>query len=218
VYRWQSRWNGDLHIGVQRLLVLDFFRRLCRRGGVAEGCLERPAEVCRSLHNSLQTYIFVGLPLGFCVVVSDELGDGISAESLGRLAFLVRQRAAGDFTAAAAGSAGSSVAGFAAIEPGFVDLSAAMGVVFGGYWNTGAAGDSGVSGLSVYGRELMLRLQMTLVMAAAFTIAWTMLMKWLLEARRNLALRTGRGAASGCSGGSRRTPSNRGLLPARFRP
>ncbi|MFM7833077.1 MAG: hypothetical protein ACKPJD_14905, partial [Planctomycetaceae bacterium] len=72
------------------LLVLDFFRRLCRRGGVAEGCLEWPAEVCRSLHNSLQTYIFVGLPLGFCVVVSDELGDGISAESLGRLAFLVR--------------------------------------------------------------------------------------------------------------------------------
>ncbi|MFM7921906.1 MAG: hypothetical protein ACKPJJ_16920, partial [Planctomycetaceae bacterium] len=33
---------------------------------------------------------------------------------------------------------------------------------------------------------------MTLVMAAAFTIAWTMLMKWLLEARRNLALRQAR--------------------------
>ncbi|MFM7924663.1 MAG: hypothetical protein ACKPJJ_30945, partial [Planctomycetaceae bacterium] len=31
-------------------------------------------------------------------------------------------------------------------------------------------------------RELMLRLQMTLVMAAGFAIAWTMLMKWLLEA------------------------------------
>lgn len=174
------------------LLVLDFFRRLCRRGGVAEGCLDWPAEVCRSLHNSLQTYIFVGLPLGFCVVVSDELGDGISAESLGRLAFLVRSLLLVILLRPLLDPRGAVLRDLLRSSPDSWIYRLRW------VWYSVATGTPVLLailasvGYQYTARELMLRLQMTLVMAAAFTIAWTMLMQWLLEARRNLALRQAR--------------------------
>ena len=174
------------------LLVLDFFRRLCRRGGVAEACLEWPAEVCRSLHNSLQTYIIAGLPLGFCVVVSDELGDGISAESLGRLAFLVRSALLVYLLRKLLDPRGIVLRDLLRSSPDSWIYRLRWG------WYSVAVGTPVLLailasvGYQYTARELMLRLQMTLVMAAGFTIAWTMLMQWLLEARRNLAIRQAR--------------------------
>ena len=170
------------------LLVLDFFRRLCRRGGVAEVCLEWPAEVCRSLQSSLQTYILLGLPLGFVFVVADELGDGISAESVGRLAFLIRCALLLLLLRPLLDPSGQVLRDLLRSTPDSWVFRLRW------VWYTLAIvapvllAILAVVGYQYTARELMLRLQMTLVMAAAFTIAWTMLMKWLLEARRNLAI------------------------------
>jgi len=174
------------------LLVLDFFRRLCRRGGVAEDCLEWPSAVCQSLHSGLQTYILLGLPLGFCVVVADELGDGISAESLGRLAHLIRCLLLLLLLRPLLDPNGSVLRDLLRASPDswvfrlrwvWYSLAVSAPVLLAILASVG---------YQYTARELMLRLQLTLVMAFAFTIAWTMLMKWLLEARRNLALRQAR--------------------------
>jgi potassium efflux system protein len=170
------------------LLVLDFFRRLCRRGGVAEVCLEWPAEVCRSLQGGLQTYILLGLPLGFIVVVADELGDGVSAESLGRLAFLIRCALLLLLLRPLLDPSGQVLRDLLRSTPDSWVFRLRW------VWYTLAIAAPillailALVGYQYTARELMLRLQMTLVMAAVFTIAWTMLMKWLLEARRNLAI------------------------------
>ncbi|MFO0536625.1 MAG: mechanosensitive ion channel domain-containing protein [Planctomyces sp.] len=183
--------QGFLYWG-SALLVLDFFRRLCRRNGVAEDCLEWPSAVCQSLHAGLQTYILLGLPLGFCVVVADELGDGISAESLGRLAFLIRCLLLLLLLRPLLDPNGSVLRDLLRASPD--------SWVFRLRWvwySVAVAAPVMLAILASVGyqytaRELMLRLQMTLVMAAAFAIAWTILMKWLLEARRNLAIRQAR--------------------------
>ncbi len=192
--------NAPLATALQRgltnwcvtLLVLDFFRRLCRRNGVAEACLEWPADVCRSLYRALQTYILLGIPLGFCVVVADAIGDGVSTDSLGRLGFLLRCLLLVVLLRSLLNPNGNALRDLLRANPESWIYRLRR------VWYAAAVGTPillailASVGYLYTAQELMLRLQLTLVMAAAFTVAWTMLMKWLLEARRNLAIRQAR--------------------------
>ena len=140
----------------------------------------------------MQTYILLGLPLGFCSVVANEWGDGVSAESFGRIAFLLRCLLLLVLLRRLLHPEGIALRDTLRSNPdswifrlrwGWYGLAVGTPIVMAVLASVGYQYSAG---------ELMLRMQMTLVMAAGFAIAWTMLMQWLLEARRDLAIRESR--------------------------
>ena len=70
------------------LWLVDSFRKLCRKRGVAESFLAWPKSIVRSLHANLLLYVVGGIPLIFIVGTASRLDDGTSADSVGRLAFV----------------------------------------------------------------------------------------------------------------------------------
>ncbi len=171
---------------------VEVFRQICRAQGIAATFLDWPAAMCRSLHSNLLALMVVGLPLVFLVIVSEELNDGIWADSLGRaafvtccllLTFMLRR----------------------ILRPGGRVLRDVLRVNHDGWMNrtknvwypTALAAPLAFGLLALFGfqytaEQLLVRLQWTFWLSMVLIIAYTLVMKWMLAARRQLAIEQAR--------------------------
>ena len=174
------------------LWLVDSFRKLCRKRGVAESFLDWPQPIVRSLHANLLLYVAGGIPLSFIVGAASSLDEGISADSIGRLAFvslcllmaimlrrIVRPSGAviGDLLRSSPNSMMYRLRWvwypFAIVSPLCLAVLALMGYQY-------------------TAEQLMIRLQLTLVLSIVLVITYTMLMQWMLAAKRSLAMKQAR--------------------------
>jgi potassium efflux system protein len=77
-----------LYVTALVFLPLEFFRQMCRKGGLGELHFDWNEHVTGVLRRNLRWLIFMGLPLLFIVAVTEHQSSEQIQNSLGRVAFL----------------------------------------------------------------------------------------------------------------------------------
>ncbi len=169
------------------LWVVETSRMLCRSSGVAVLFIGWKPEVARSLRNNLTLLISVGLPLLFLVILFRELDDDLHV-SLGRLllagyclllSLIVRRL--------------FSPSGNAFRELLLENLESLLQRLRWFWYVPAVAAPAALALLSLLGyqytaEQLLARLELNLAMAFVFAFAYSMVMQWVLAARRNLVM------------------------------
>ncbi len=174
------------------LWLVDSCRKLCRSRGVAESFLEWPQPIVRSLHSNLLLYVAGGIPLSFIVGVASRLDEGMSADSVGRLAFVslcllmaVMLRRIVRPSGAVIGDLLRSNANSMMYRLRWVWYPFAIGSPL-------CLAALALMGYQYTAEQLMIRLQLTFVLSMVLVITYTMLMQWMLAAKRSLAMKQAR--------------------------
>ncbi len=167
---------------------VEVFRQICRSKGIAANFLDWPVSMNRSLHSNLLGLMVAGLPLVFLVVVSEQLDEGTWADSLGRAGFvafcllstvMLRRilkpdgRVLGDLLRA--NREGWMYRTRHIWYPLTLAAPLALGLL-------------AVFGYQYTAEQLFVRLQWTFWLSIVLVIAYTMVMQWMLAARRQLAI------------------------------
>lgn len=174
------------------LWLVDSFRKLCRKRGVAECFLAWPQSIVRSLHTNLLLYVAGGIPLSFIVGAAGRLDDGTSADSVGRLAFVSFCLLLAVMLRRIVRPSGAIIGDLLRSNPNSMMYRLRW------LWYPLAVGSPlclavlALMGYQYTAEQLMIRLQLTLVLSIILVITYTMLMQWMLAAKRSLAMKQAR--------------------------
>ena len=174
------------------LCLVDFFRKLCRKRGVAESFLAWPQSIVRSLHANLLLYVAGGIPLSFIVGTASRLDDGTSTDSVGRLAFVSFCLLLAMMLRRIVRPSGAIIGDLLRSNPNSMMYRLRW------LWYPLAVGSPlclavlALMGYQYTAEQLMIRLQLTLVLSIVLLITYTMLMQWMLAAKRSLAMKQAR--------------------------
>jgi len=174
------------------LWLVDSFRKLCRRRGVAESFLDWPQPIVRSLHANLLLYVAGGIPLSFIVGVASTLDEGTSADSVGRLAFISFCLLLAVMLRRIVRPSGAVIGDLLRSNPNSMMYRLRW------VWYPFAVGSPmclavlALMGYQYTAEQLMIRLQLTLVLSIVLAITYTMVMQWMLAAKRSLAMKQAR--------------------------
>ena len=174
------------------LWLVDSFRKLCRRRGVAESFLDWPQPIVRSLHANLLLYVAGGIPLSFIVGVASTLDEGTSADSIGRLGIVSFCLLMAVMLRRIVRPSGAVIGDLLRSNPNSMMYRLRW------IWYPFAVGSPlclaalALMGYQYTAEQLMIRLQLTLVLSIVLVITYTMLMQWMLAAKRSLAMKQAR--------------------------
>lgn len=174
------------------LWLVDAFRKLCRRRGVAESFLAWPQSIVRSLHANLLLYVAGGIPLSLIVGVAGRHNDGASSDSIGRLAFVSFCLLLAVMLRRIVRPSGAIIGDLLRSNPNSMMYRLRF------LWYPLAVGSPlclavlALMGYQYTAEQLMIRLQLTMVLSIVLLITYTMLMQWMLAAKRNLAMKQAR--------------------------
>ncbi len=174
------------------LWLVDSFRKLCRRRGLAESFLNWPQPIVRSLHANLLLYVAGGIPLSFIVGVASTLDEGTSADSVGRLAFVSFCLLMAVMLRRIVRPSGAVIGDLLRSNPNSMMYRLRW------IWYPFAVGSPmclavlALMGYQYTAEQLMIRLQLTLVLSIVLAITYTMVMQWMLAAKRSLAMKQAR--------------------------
>jgi potassium efflux system protein len=174
------------------LWLVDSFRKLCRKRGVAESFLDWPQPIVRSLHANLLLYVAGGIPLSFIVGAASSLDEGISADSIGRLAFVSMCLLMAVMLRRIVRPSGAVIGDLLRSNPNSMMYRLRW------VWYPFAIASPlclavlALMGYQYTAEQLMIRLQLTLVLSIVLVITYTMLMQWMLAAKRSLAMKQAR--------------------------
>ncbi|MBL8820083.1 MAG: mechanosensitive ion channel [Planctomyces sp.] len=196
------------------LWLVNSFRTMCRKQGIAEIFLKWPESVVRSLHVNLLIYIVVGLPLSFMIVAAERLNEGLAADTVGRMAFILlcilqiwtlRRIVRPD---------GPVLGDLLRSRPTSLMYRLRWG------WYSAAVGAPiilailSMVGYQYTAEQLMIRVQLTLCLSIVIAIAYSMVMQWMLAARRQLAMKNARAKrAAALAAAQRETEGEAGVAP-----
>jgi len=172
--------------------IVDSFRTLCRKNGVTISFLAWPRTIVRSLHANLLLYLCAGVPLSFIVVAAGKLDEGSSADSVGRLAFVVFCLLLAVILRRMVRPTGPVIGDLLRSNPNSLMFRLRW------LWYPLAVGSPlslallALMGYQYTAEQLMLRLQLTLGLSFLLVMIYTMVMQWMLAARRSLALKQAR--------------------------
>ncbi|MEZ6121569.1 MAG: mechanosensitive ion channel [Planctomycetaceae bacterium] len=174
------------------LWQVNSLRRLCRNRGVADSFLEWPLPIVKSLRANLLLYLAYGVPLCFVVVAAETLDGGSGADTIGRVAFVC-------FCCLLTMTLRRMIR---PNGPVIGDLlrSNPNSVMYRSRWlwyPLAVTSPLCLAGLALMGylytaEQLMVRLQLTICLSVVLLITYTMLMQWMLAAKRDLAIRQAR--------------------------
>ena len=182
--------------GLQLAAAIVWFansiRWLCRREGVAQIFWQWPEATVQSLRSYARLYLMAGVPLTCLSATLQQLDEGSSAETLGRLVFVGFCLLVAVLLAKALHPAGTVI--------GHLIRSANYSPWYKLRWLWYPAilvTPLVVAALALMGylftaEQLMLRLELTIGLIILLAIAYTMLKQWLLAARRRLAVKQAR--------------------------
>ncbi|MCA9010626.1 MAG: mechanosensitive ion channel, partial [Planctomycetaceae bacterium] len=174
------------------LWLVDSFRKLCRKRGVAESFLAWPQSIVKSLHTNLLLYVAGGIPLSFIVGAAGRLDEGTSADSVGRLAFVSFCLLLAVMLRRIVRPSGAVIGDLLRSNPNSMMYRLRW------LWYPLAIGSPlclavlALMGYQYTAEQLMIRLQLTLVLSILLVITYTMLMQWMLAAKRSLAMKQAR--------------------------
>jgi len=200
------------------LWLVDSFRKLCRRRGMAESFLNWPQPIVRSLHANLLLYVAGGIPLSFIVGVASTLDEGTSADSVGRLAFVSFCLLMAVMLRRIVRPSGAVIGDLLRSNPNSMMYRLRW------IWYPFAVGSPmclavlALMGYQYTAEQLMIRLQLTLVLSIVLAITYTMVMQWMLAAKRSLAMKQARArraaAVAAAQRGTEEDGSTTGPIPA----
>ncbi|MCA9049501.1 MAG: mechanosensitive ion channel, partial [Planctomycetaceae bacterium] len=174
------------------LWMVNSFRRLCHNHGVADSFLEWPTAIVRSLRRNLMMYTAYGVPLCFVIVAAEKLDEGSAADSVGRIAFTCFCLLMTMTLRNIVRPTGPVIGDFLRSSPDSVMYRTRW------LWYPLTIGSPlclatlALMGYVYTAEQLMLRLQLTLGLSIVLLIIYTMLMQWMLAAKRDLAIRQAR--------------------------
>ncbi len=207
-----SALSSALTVCAVAVWIVDTFRTLCRKNGVTVSFLEWPRTIVRSLQANLLLYLSVGVPLSFVVVAAGKLDDGTSADSVGRLAFVVFCVLLAVILRRLVRPTGQVIGDLLRSNPNSLMYRLRW------LWYPLAVGSPlclallALMGYQYTAEQLMIRLQLTLGLSFLLVIIYTMIMQWMLAARRSLALRQARARrAAALAAAQRETEASGGV-------
>jgi potassium efflux system protein len=172
-------------------LAGDLLRHLCRGRGLAEAHFGWPQSTLRTIRRNVRWLMVIGLPLALVVWTMEQHPD-LQRNSLGRLAFIVWLLAAAVFLQRV-------------LSPDSGVLSELIAYNRGGWldrlsfvWRPLAIGGPAVLALLAAvgyyytAMQLVGRLQATAWLLLGAVVAWAIVLRWLLLARRQLAINQAR--------------------------
>ena len=167
---------------------IEVFREICRPGGIAARHLNWPERSVSSLHNRLVSLMTFGIPLVFAVAVTENWNDGVWADSLGRLMFVL---------------------GMCLLTVSFRQIMKPKGRVLndvlqrhkdGWFYRTRKIwyavaitvplllAGMAIAGYQYTAEQLLFRVQMTFWLLVVLVIAFSMCVQWLISTRKQLAM------------------------------
>ena len=197
------------------LWLVDSFRKLCRKRGVAVSFLAWPQSIVRSLHANLLLYVAGGIPLIFIVGTASRLDDGTSTDSVGRLAFMSFCLLLAVMLRRIVRPSGAIIGDLLRSNPNSMMYRLRW------LWYPLAVGSPlclavlALMGYQYTAEQLMIRLQLTLVLSIVLVITYTMLMQWMLAAKRSLAMKQARARRAAALAAAQRETDDDG---SEFRP
>ena len=193
------------------LWLVDSFRKLCRKRGVAESFLGWPQSIVRSLHANLLLYVAGGIPLSFIVGTASRLDDGTSTDSVGRLAFVSFCLLLAVMLRRIVRPSGAIIGDLLRSSPDSMMYRLRW------LWYPLAVGSPlchavlALMGYQYTAEQLMIRLQLTLVLSIVLLIIYTMLMQWMLAAKRSLAMKQARARRAAALAAAQRETDEDGI-------
>ncbi len=148
--------------------------------------------VVRSLHINLLIYILAGLPLSFMIVAAERVDEGSASDTVGRLAFILLCGLQIFTLRRIVRPDGPVLGDLLRSRPSSLMYRLRW------LWYSAAVGAPVILAiLSLIGyqytaEQLMIRVQLTLCLSIGLAIIYSMLMQWMLAARRQLALKNAR--------------------------
>jgi len=171
---------------------IEVFRQICRPGGIAAIHLHWPDQSVRTIYHKLLILMFAGLPLVFAVSLIDTWDDGLWADSLGRMLFVV-------------GMGLLSVSISRVLKPQGRVLNEILQRHREGWfyraqklWYPAAVAiplllaGMAIAGYQYTAEQLLFRVEMTLWLLVVLLIAFSMCMRWLVSTRKRLAIEQAR--------------------------
>ena len=172
--------------------IVNTFRQMCRRNGVAELFLEWPQSIVRNVHSNLLIYLTGGIPLSILVIATGSLDGGVGSDSAGRLAFLCLCLLLAITLRRVVRPTIPAISDLLRSSPASVMYRLRW------VWYTVAVGAPlslavlALMGYQYTAEQLMIRIQWTLCLSIVLLIAYTIVMQWMLAAKRSLALKQAR--------------------------
>lgn len=172
--------------------IVNTFRMMCRRNGVAELFLEWPQPIVRSVHANLLLFLSGGVPLSILVIATGSLDGGVGSDSVGRLAFLCLCLLLAMTLQRVLRPTSPVIRDLLRSSPDSVMYRLRW------VWYPLAVGSPlclavmALMGYQYTAEQLMIRIQWTLCLSIVLLIAYTLVMQWMLAAKRSLALKQAR--------------------------
>jgi potassium-dependent mechanosensitive channel len=184
--------GAGFHFSAALLWILVCFLKICSRNGVAHTFWQWPESGTQGLRSCLWLYIVLGVPLGWIVVVSQQLDEGASTESIGRLALIV-------FCSLLSLRLGSLLRPSGPVVSSWIrTTSNPLFYKFRWTWYPLVILSPlvivclAILGYQYTAEQLTIRLEWTLALLVGLAIANAMLKQWLMAARRRLAIKQAR--------------------------
>lgn len=171
---------------------IEVFRQICRPGGVAAMHLNWPENTVKFLYRRLSTLLAVGLPFVFAVALTEKWNDGLWADSLGRVLFAAGMGVLSVSIRRTLNPKGRVLKGvFQKHQDGWFyktkwlwyPASVAVPLVLAGM---------AIAGWQYTAEQLLFRVELTLWLIVGLVIIFSMCMKWLISARKQLAMEEAR--------------------------
>lgn len=174
------------------LWVLTIAGCFVQRGGLADSFRLWPESVVKSLRRNLGIYTLGGVPLCTIFVASHQIDDANCVETLGRFAFILFCGLVSALLATTLGPRGAIVGTWLRATP--------QSLIYRTRWlwyPTAVAAPVSMAILATLGylytaEQLMLRLELTLGLLLALVVGGTLANRWLMAARRRLAIQQAR--------------------------
>lgn len=187
---------------------IEVFREICRPRGIAALHLNWPGKSVISLHNKLVTLMTFGIPLVFAVALTEYWNDGLWADSLGRLLFVLGMALLAVTFRQVMKPKGRVLndvlqrhkdGWFYRTRKLWYGVSIAVPIVLAGM---------AIAGYQYTAEQLLFRVQMTFWLLVVLVIGFSLCMQWLISTRKHLAMEQAKArraaamARSECSAGS----------------
>lgn len=186
---------------------IEVFRQICRTDGIAAKHLKWPQRSVRSLHAKLLTLMIAGLPLVYGVCLTERWQDGIWADSLGRMLFI-------------AGMLLLAVSIKQILRPEGRVLGEVLAKYGDGWLNRArriwyplavsvplVLAGMAIAGYQYTAQQLLIRVELTFWLTIVLLIAFSLTMRWLMAARKSLAMEQARQAREAAAAVADSTPS-----------
>lgn len=172
--------------------TVEVFRQICRTGGIAAKHLKWPEQSVHSLHGKLLTLLMFGLPLVFGVCLTEYWQDGAWSDSLGRMLFV-------------SGMLLLAISIKQILQPNGRVLGEVLQRHHEGWLNRGRRvwypiaiviplllAGMAIAGFQFTAQQLLIRVELTFWLMIILLVAFTLATRWMMSARRKLALEQAR--------------------------